>query len=293
MTLTLILTGGRRLLELDRFFLSILNLCSKESLQIVFIDQGGVSVDTRFDRVSWVDIVHVKASPMSLSAARNLGLKHATGDIIGFPDDDCWYPEGLVSLVLNFFRANKEISCLCTNVFDPQNGLSYGNRPVDVIIDINYRNMFRLPISVGIFVRRNALEKVGCYFDEQLGAGAKFGSGEETELIYRLLCSNKRIRYDGHIQVFHPSPEDQPDNIDKYYSYGLGFGFLNGKIIRDKKFSCVGYLVYILYRSAGGMIYHINDGRGAQYFNRVMGIFVGLWCGLRLTTTKTKIKSLN
>jgi len=283
MTLTLILTGGQRLAELNRFFLSILNLSSKESLQIVFIDQGGVSVDPRFERVSWVDIVHVKASPMPLSAARNMGLRYATGDIVGFPDDDCWYPEGLVSLVLNFFRVNKEVSALCTNVIDPQNGLSYGDRPIDVIINISYRNMFRLPISVGIFVRRDVLEEVGCYFDEQLGAGTKFGSGEETELIYRLLSYNKGIRYDGYIQVFHPSPEDRPGNTDKYYSYGLGFGFLNGRIIRDKKFSCVGYLVYVLYRSIGGVIYHINSGRRAQYLNRILGIFVGLWYGLRLT----------
>ena len=41
---------------------------------------------------------------MGLSRARNVGLKAVTGEIIAFPDDDCWYPDGLLQKVVAEFR---------------------------------------------------------------------------------------------------------------------------------------------------------------------------------------------
>ena len=40
------------------------------------------------DRLS---IIHL-TSPLGLSRAPNVGIKKITGDIVGFPDNDCWYP---------------------------------------------------------------------------------------------------------------------------------------------------------------------------------------------------------
>jgi glycosyltransferase involved in cell wall biosynthesis len=36
-------------------------------------------------------IIHLRCE-RGVSRARNLGPKYVSGDIVGFPDDDCWYP---------------------------------------------------------------------------------------------------------------------------------------------------------------------------------------------------------
>ena len=44
------------------------------------------------DRVA---IRHLRSSP-GLSHARNVGLAAATGEVLAFPDDDCWYSPDLL-----------------------------------------------------------------------------------------------------------------------------------------------------------------------------------------------------
>lgn len=46
-------------------------------------------------------LTHVK-SPKGLSIARNNGMKYVTGDIVCFPDDDCYYSEDTLEIVKNF-----------------------------------------------------------------------------------------------------------------------------------------------------------------------------------------------
>ena len=45
------------------------------------------------------------SSPKGVSRARNKGLQKASGEIIAFPDDDCWYSQGLLLEVIDrWFR---------------------------------------------------------------------------------------------------------------------------------------------------------------------------------------------
>ena len=50
-------------------------------------------------------ILHLRSEP-GLSRARNVGIAFATGDIIAFPDDDCWYPADLLSRVVSEFQSH-------------------------------------------------------------------------------------------------------------------------------------------------------------------------------------------
>ena len=47
----------------------------------------------------------------NVSAARNAGLDAASGEIIAFPDDDCWYPPDLLNQVDDWFRENRRLRC--------------------------------------------------------------------------------------------------------------------------------------------------------------------------------------
>jgi glycosyltransferase involved in cell wall biosynthesis len=71
-------------------------------------------------------LVHLHALP-GLSKARNLGLEHATGDIIAFPDDDCWYEPTTVAFVDQWFVQNPDYGILCLGSRDHSGAIS-GNR---------------------------------------------------------------------------------------------------------------------------------------------------------------------
>ncbi len=290
--ITLILTGGGRHYDLERFFasLEIVYFSGFNNVQLIFVNQGDYTPRAKFNYLSLIDYIEINTNKISLSNARNIGLKMAVGEIIGFPDDDCWYSESVLNEIRLEFDKDLTVDAICTNVYDPIKGQSYGGRPVGVNLSVTFSNLFELPISVGIFLRKSSFAKAGFYFDESLGAGTILGSGEETDLIYRLLKSRARVVYLGSIQVYHPVPNYSHQDIKKYYEYGLGFGFLNGKILRDGQWRILSNLLYVIFRSIiGCLIYIFNPIKCRLYWKRLVGISLGLLKGYK----NSQIKSLN
>jgi glycosyltransferase involved in cell wall biosynthesis len=50
-------------------------------------------------------IIHLRCSP-GLSKARNAGIRVSSGEIIAFPDDDCWYSPSLLESIVTLFGKN-------------------------------------------------------------------------------------------------------------------------------------------------------------------------------------------
>lgn len=83
---------------------SVLNQGYKE-LEVIIIDDG--SVDNTKDILKpYVDqgiIKYIFQEPRGVSAARNLGIQHANGELIAFQDaDDIWYPNKLLLQLIAF-----------------------------------------------------------------------------------------------------------------------------------------------------------------------------------------------
>ena len=150
-------------------------------------------------------IKHLRASPAGASAARNLGLGYATGEIIGFPDDDCEYPEDLLYKIYNLFIDQSEIG-LITGVCREKYTMKYSAGRYDAgKCVLNTINVWTRHILACLFIRKRVLEDVGS-FDDRLGVGNRFGSGEETDLILRVLYQEYCCCYDSSIYVYHPDP---------------------------------------------------------------------------------------
>lgn len=278
--ISLVLTSQDRVDALDRLIRSLLAQNIQIHIELIFINQGSYNPFASIEIPNFIDYKQIMSDRVSLSKARNLGVEIATGDIIGFPDDDCWYESGLLEKIIIFFEQYKDVDVLCTNVFDPDRNMAYGNRPVGIKKRINFHNLFILPISVGIFCRNNVLNLVGRNFDEALGAGTPFGSGEETELIVRFLEKKIHVEYDGNIQVFHPVSRYVEDDFLKFYRYGLGFGYLNAKVFLRGYFSVLPYFLEMLARSAIGLVFNINKPIARKvYWCRFCGILRGCAIG--------------
>lgn len=223
-------------------FLECLSNQGTKDFEIIIVDQNedGYIDDiiVRFNKM--YDIRHIKITKKGLSVARNIGLKYVKGDIVCFPDDDCYYGENSLLKVINYFAANDLVDCLIIKALDFERNLLTKEKYTS---SINEQSLWNIGISIALFFKTDVINKVGM-FDESLGVGSGtiYCSGEETDFLYR----TKKVGYIAYcndIEVFHPQKEDIINNaiIKRAYYYGCGCGrVLNkNKASISMKYSCL------------------------------------------------------
>lgn len=170
---------------------------------------------------SLIAVKHLRC-PAGCSRARNAGLREATGEIIAFPDDDCWYSPDTLGRVDKWFRENETHGILVLGSKDELGRVS-GNRWVQRKCDLNYVNVFRASATYTVFVR-NTCESAQVKFDESLGPGAgnDFGCGDDVDYVIRLMKQGIRGRFLATITIGHPSKGYV--NRQRARRYGAGFG---------------------------------------------------------------------
>jgi glycosyltransferase involved in cell wall biosynthesis len=250
LTFTLVIATLGRTGELNTLLASIAAQ-QYPGLDCIVVDQNP---DDRLRELldRWSDVFPIQRlrSAPGLSRARNVGLLEATGDVIAFPDDDCWYPPGLVSEVARWLDEHSEFGILTVGAQD-QNGVSSGNRWVRDQCEIRPINAFRTTFSSTIFVRRSAAVRVS-RFDEALGVGSgtRYGCGEETDYILNLLRDGERGFFDRTLHIGHPKRDMMSGEIDHKRAVGYGCGM--GHVLRKHSMGLLGlsFVGYDLVRSA-------------------------------------------
>lgn len=156
----------------------------------------------------------LRNSAKGLSAARNIALQQATGDIIAFPDDDCCYPSNLLAdLAAGFSRVETQ-GIIVAGTSGRSVRAGFLTRYSIWIVGVSYR----------IFLKQSVVKQVGL-FDETLGVGAgtPYGSGEETDYLIRCLHYGNRLYYDPSLIVQHPAVDFSAAAVSiKAYQYALG-----------------------------------------------------------------------
>lgn len=224
---SLILCTISRRDELSRFLTSIV---AQRNLvhEIIVVDQNpkGHIDDILTEFKAILPLHHVYSKP-GLSRARNVGLRLCKGEIVAFPDDDCWYPQDLLNRIRSLFVEHPDWDGLSTLVVDTQRRFSAGGFMASRTMRITKRNVWRTAVSPSLFFLRRVIERVG-FFDESLGRGGDepLGSGEETDyLLYTIACG-LQIQYVPECVVIHPRQDGNysTKQIQRGYEYGLGMG---------------------------------------------------------------------
>jgi GT2 family glycosyltransferase len=130
-------------------------------------------------------------APRGLSRARNAVLPKVDAEAIGFPDDDCVYPDDLLERVAARLAELDGVT---------------GREPwwtAEAAV-LTRDNLWNRAISFTIFLRRSVVERVGP-FDERLGLPSS--SAEEIDYLIRALHAGARIEYDPTLVVEHPQKE--------------------------------------------------------------------------------------
>jgi glycosyltransferase involved in cell wall biosynthesis len=215
---------------LERLFDSIVAQ-SCPNVRVVLVDQNPddrlAAVVSRFE--SKLSIVRLESSP-GLSRARNRALPVVTGDIVGFPDDDCWYPPQLLEKVAGLLNAHPEWGGLSVQARDAEgrrSSMLWDTSPGP----IDRYNVWRRAISFSFFLRRPAVAAAGDFAEDLgLGAGTRWGSGEESDYLLRAIEAGVTIEYEPSLFVYHESPRLTGGEAERGAAFVRGLG--HGEVLR-------------------------------------------------------------
>jgi len=148
---------------------------------------------------------------ISLSKARNELLSaYRPNDLdwVCFPDDDCWYPEGLLPRVKTM---SSKMDFMLGVIDTGQKTFPEIPSP-QLPLKIDLQVALRHTASAALFVAGKMMQDFT--FDERLGLGAKVGSAEDLDLALNLIVRGCQGSYSTDIRVLHPY---KPQRVNEYF----------------------------------------------------------------------------
>lgn len=275
---SLILATVGRSKELARF-LQHLDQQTYRNFELIVVDQSpdGILEPLLRQYQERFPLLHLR-SERGLSRARNVALQHFSGDIVAFPDDDCWYAPDTLEKIAQAFHENSGFDGFTGRATDDSSRSAFDwfhNKSGWV----DKKNVWRRAVSISIFLRAGVTRAVGS-FDESLGAGSGYGrySAEETDYLIRAVDSGFSIYYCSDLCIFHPNPAPNYDRelIKKGYGYSLGLGY----VLRKHKYP-VWFVCYCWMRALGGAVVSLlafNFPKSRYHFAVLKGRVLG-WLG--------------
>jgi glycosyltransferase involved in cell wall biosynthesis len=187
-----------------------------------------------------VPVYYILEERAGLSFARNTGMDRARGDILVFTDDDMIFSDSWLMEIYTLFAIKPAPACVTGPVEVHRD--SHPSLQPDII---RGRRRYRYPTEpwdVGrgnnMSFRRRYLEEAGP-FDTRIGAGSASGSGEDTDMFYRILKAGGEIVADPGVSVYHDHRRHSPQEIESIVtSYAIGgTAFLIKHIVRFDLFA--------------------------------------------------------
>lgn len=262
MKVSLIVATRGRVGELDALFES-LAAQDHAALEVILVDQNG---DDRLGPViaAWqgrLSLRRERSARAHANHARNLGLALARGDIVGFPDDDCILPPGLLARVLAGFAADPSLAILTGPAASPEGGLGSGRWRAEAG-PIDATNVWTSVIEFNLFLRRAVALAMGG-FDERLGPGTPLGSTEGNDLVLRAIRAGHAARYEPAQRIVHPDKRLTPVAVERAALYARGMGF----VLRRHAVPAGVWLPFMI-RPLGGVLLSALRGRwlAARYY---------------------------
>lgn len=181
--------------------------------------------------VPWLE--YVRDDGVGKSRALNIALRRVSAAMVAFTDDDCVLPpRWLVDASAALAQGTDVLFGAVTAA--PHDPEAYFVPVLELYRDERYTRATRpLPTLIGMgacmAMRTEVLARVGG-FDESLGPGSRFGTGEDTELAHRALRAGLTVRRspDWTVEHFGMRPVDgsvaRSLVVTSFYALGVGYG---------------------------------------------------------------------
>jgi glycosyltransferase involved in cell wall biosynthesis len=233
MLISVVVCTRNRLESLRRCIQAFKAIKTEHEWELIIVDNGSSDGTDAFlsslpVRINNGQIRATFEPKRGLAAARNKGIKQATGEIIAFTDDDCYVAEDYIDAVLMAF-ANSDVSFA--------GGRVLLHDPTDLPITIRegqerltlMPNTFLSPAAIqgaNMAFRKSTLNLIGG-FDECFGAGTGIAA-EDTVALAAAMWSGASGIYDPKIVVYHHhgrKTRDVARALWKTYDKGIGAYF--------------------------------------------------------------------
>lgn len=163
---------------------------------------------------------YIATDTVGVALSRNIAIREAAADLVTFTDDDCVCDSGWLDAIRDEFRADQAAlgvygrvvpygrqseggwDCLAVagNLVCP----AINQSTARLVVDGPALPHLALGGGNNMSFRKKVFARLGL-FNEMLGPGSRIGTGEDTELSYRLLAHRCRL-------VYSPAPLVEHDN---------------------------------------------------------------------------------
>ena len=248
--------------------------------KILLIDQNITPLtlpnDLSLNRLLFINRTDKKA----VSAARNTIEVPGDCEWIFFCDDDGYPCEDYSDKLKNIINKNPELEILAGSIVREDNKDYYTLRHKNGGSLKKFRNTKNL-MGSNFVVKSKVFDVLG-RFDENFGAGSKWGSSEETDFCWKAYFAGKKMEYFPELIVYHVPPftESIKYGFKKAFKYGVGKGALVSKWLFKKKKIKVSYELLEMFavpfiQIAKGLI-TLNLGIVASNFATLIGRVYGM-----------------
>jgi glycosyltransferase involved in cell wall biosynthesis len=226
--ISLVVATLGRTVELEKLFKSLADQ-DRSDFEVIVVDQNTDDRLVPLCAALWPFAVRRIQTPTArgLSRARNAGLKVARGELLLFPDDDCWYPRSFLSRGIELMAA-AEVDVLTGRAAD-EAGNDINGKYANVPHTITRANVWISGIEWVMLFKSAALAAVNG-FDDDVGVGAStpWQACEGQDILLRALEKGLKCRFDPALFGHHPRFDDiSPKAMQaKGRSYGRGLGYV-------------------------------------------------------------------
>ena len=231
-------------------------------------------------------LIYRRSRTRGKGAALNEGLRLAAGEIVVCTDDDCEAPPGWVGNMARVMESQPSAAIVFCNVTAPGHDRTAGYVPAyerqsDRRLSSLAEARHGIGLGAGMALRREAILSLGG-FDETLGPGSRFGSGDDWDLSVRTLLARWHVYHTAHVSILHHGFRTLAEGRAHALRDWVAIGALCAKPIRAGHLSALMLALWLFsVQALWPPIHDLLRLRRPSGLSRIGGFLRGFAAGLR------------
>lgn len=194
--------------------------------RVIFLDQNQPKLVFSDEIEKNPLFLHLEIHKSSVSSARNQLKIPSDCEWILFCDDDGYLDAKYIEKLGYLMESYADLEIFAGSIVRDDN-LEFYSKRHEIGGSLRQFHHTKLLMGSNLVVKAATFDRLG-RFDEQFGAGAFWGSGEETDFCWKAFFADVPMEFFKELVVYHIKPYagDFKHSMNKAYQYGLGKGAL-------------------------------------------------------------------